>query len=266
MKLNKGISFFFGYISDTTERANLIKKIGFDSIIASQDSKFNHENGTIKQQIKLFNEVRLSPSSLHMTYTTEELPHFWQDDEIGEKIKRSIINDVLTASKYKFKSVVVHLVGEYTKIGEKRLYEILDFCKTKSIPLAIENLIKRKIIVDVFNNINHEMLKFCFDSGHQNAFDKDFPYLEYFGDKLVALHLHDNNGLVDEHTIPPFSGTIDWDIIAKQLAVLPQIANISLDYETLNKSRKNVTEFEFIFAVKQHSDMLEEKINKYLNK
>ena len=110
------------------------------------------------------------------------------------------------------------------------------------------------------------MLKFCFDSGHQNAFDKDFPYLEYFGDKLVALHLHDNNGLVDEHTIPPFSGTIDWDIIAKQLAVLPQIANISLDYETLNKSRKNVTELEFISAVKQHSDMLEEKINKYLNK
>lgn len=265
MKLNKGISFFFGYKSNNKERANLIKEVGFDSVMTCQDSRFDHENGTIDQQVELFNKAKLTPSSLHMVYTAEELPHFWKDDEIGENIKRSLIKDIITASKYNFKSVVVHLVGEYSKIGEKRLYEVLDFCKTKNIPLAIENLIKREIFVDVFKNINHDMLKFCYDSGHQNAFDKDFPYLEEFGDKLVALHLHDNNGLADEHTIYPFSATIDWDVIAKQLASLPQIENISLDYETLNKNKANVTEFEYISAVKQHADMLEAKINKYIS-
>jgi sugar phosphate isomerase/epimerase len=33
--------------------------------------------------------------------------------------------------------------------------------------------------------------------------------LRGFGDRLIALHLHDNHGELDEHQ-PPFFGTIDW--------------------------------------------------------
>lgn len=38
-------------------------------------------------------------------------------------------------------------------------------------------------------------LGFCFDSRHCNVFTPDVDFLSLYGDKLMALHLHENNGV-----------------------------------------------------------------------
>ena len=170
-----------------------------------------------------------------------------------EHLKKNLIKDVKIAKKYGFKCVVVHLFGKYSEIGEKRLKEVLDVCEKLNVPLAVENINDKETFVKTFENIKHKMLRFCYDSGHGNVFDKDFDYLSEYGDKLICLHLHDNNGKTDQHTITKYSGTIDWHRIAKILAKCPEV---SLDYEILNRV-DNVPKDPKQFLIEAYSQALE---------
>lgn len=251
--MEKGISYFFGYKVGAKNLAKLIKDAGFDSVITSADKRFNKENGRISYQIKKLKKYGLKPSSLHFTYNASELHYFWEEGKEGECLKKNLIKDVKIAKKYGFKCVVVHLFGKYSEIGEKRLKEVLDVCEKLNVPLAVENINDKETFVKTFENIKHKMLRFCYDSGHGNVFDKDFDYLSEYRDKLICLHLHDNNGKTDQHTITKYSGTIDWHKIAKILAKCPEV---SLDYEILNRV-DNVPKDPKQFLMEAYSQALE---------
>ena len=190
-----------------------------------------------------------------MSYDANNLHYFWEDGKIGEKMKKNLIKDVKIAKKYGFSCVVTHLFGEYSEIGEKRLKEVLKVCEKVNIPLAIENIDCKQVFVDTFEHIDSPYLKFCFDCGHQNIFDKDFDYLGKYGDKLVALHLHDNDGKSDLHTLNQF-GTINWELLAKRL----KGKDVSLDYEIFMNNKPNISAEECLKEVKKQADELENLI------
>ena len=100
----------------------------------------------------------------------------------------------------------------------------------------------------------------CYDTGHNNFADKQVKYLELYADKVVTLHIHDNNGEKDEHTLMKY-GTIDWNRIAKQLAK----TNVEiLDFELLARNLPSLMNCEE--ALKQaYNELcdLEGKIKKY---
>lgn len=261
--MNKGISFYFGFNTAPELRAKQIKEAGFDSVITSADKKFNKQNWKISKQIKLFKKYDLKLSSLHMAYNSDDLHYFWEEGKEGEKLKRNLIKDVKIAKKFGFSCVVVHLFGEYSKVGERRLKDVLKVCEKTKIPLAIENIDCQNVFLETFKNISSPYLKFCYDSGHNNIFDKDFDYLNKFGDKLIALHLHDDDGKDDLHTISKISGTIDWDRVAQGLA---EHSNISLDYELLNRKENNLTAEQYLSEAYKQACDLEKRIEAYNNK
>jgi len=261
--MKKGISFFFGYSNDIRDRAKQIKNFGFDCVMTNQDPRFNDDNGTINKQIELFKINNLEVSTLHNQYKTEELEFLWTDTEIGDRLEETLKQDILTASKYGFKSVVVHTMGNYNKIGEARLLRLLELCEKSNVFLAIENIDYKQPFADIFENISHPYLKFCYDSGHNNCFDPEFDYLEKYGDKLICFHLHDNNGKQDQHTLNKF-GTINWKNLAKKLSKL-NLENISLDYELLLycEERSSVSLEECLSETYRQACELEEMILKY---
>lgn len=229
----KGISFYFGYDSNYAERATLIKTAGFDSVIASADRKFNYQNGSISQQVKFFKKNDLKPSSLHMRYNKEDLPHFFKDDKIGKKLEKNIKKDLKLAKKYGFSCVVVHLNGEVSFEGVERFKRILKCAEKLQVPIAIENLRDLRPFEYILTNFKSEFVGFCYDAGHHNAYNKDVDLLEKYGDRLLCLHLHDNDGERDLHTFNKF-GTIDWQMLAKKLA---KTKIEQLDYELLPKEK-----------------------------
>ena len=246
-----GISFYFGFNIDPIERVKILKKYGVDCVITNPDKKLNKQNGSIASQVELFKQYKLKPSSLHSRYGKYQ-EFFWKKGIIGNLITKRLIEDVKTAHKYGFNSVVVHLHGEFSEIGKQRLLKVLSVCEELNVPLAIENLNNQKIVIDTFKNIDHKYLKFCYDSGHNNLFDPKFDYLSRFGNKLVALHLHDNMGKSDDHTLNVF-GTIDWEELAKKLAKLPPV---NLDYELLMNYNDGFTAEEVVdICVKQAKEL-----------
>ena len=254
-----GIRFYFGFASDPNKRIQKIKDYGFDAIITSPDKKYNKQNTSIKNQVKLAKENGLKLSSMHSTYKNELLPYFWQPGLKGWLIKRKLIKEARFAKKLGFACMVVHLDGKFSNLGKNRLLQVLAVAKKIDLPLAIENLTNEDLLIDVFKNIEHPYLKLCFDAGHNNCFTPNLDVLSMFGKHLVAVHLHDNLGKTDDHTLNLF-GNIDWDAVAKKLANCPPV---SLDYELAMYNDHDITEDECLeICIKQGKD-LEFLIEKY---
>ena len=262
--MEKGISLFFGYLTSSEERVKLIKEAGFNCVMTSDDERFLDENGTLKYQCKLFDNYGLKKSSLHMRYLSEDLHYFWEDNKNGKKALKNLLKDVKLAKKFGFTCVVVHLFnnGNFTEIGKERLIKVLEYCAKVDIPLAIENINDQKLFIKVFDEIKHPYLNFCYDSGHNNCFDKDFDYLSKYGDKLIALHLHDNDGTSDQHTLNKF-GNIDWDMIAQKLAKSPKLKY--LDYELLMIVKNGVSMNDALNECYEQACELDKLIEKYKN-
>lgn len=258
----KGICLFFGFAMKPTEYEKMIKENHFDCIITNADKKFDYQNGTIAKQVKLCKKYGLELSSLHMAYHGNDLTKFWTDSKEGDKLEKNLIRDVKTARKYGFTCVVVHLEGKASQIGFDRLKRILKYCEKYDIPLALENIGHFALLKVVFDTIENKYLKFCFDIGHQNVFEKEYDCLKEFGDKLITLHLHSNNGVEDEHTLKKY-GNIDWETFAKRLAKLNP--NINLDYEILMHTRHCERASDVLREVYAEACELEKMIEKYKN-
>lgn len=256
--MNKGISFYYGYEMNPERSVKLIKEAGFNCVITSTDKKYKYQNGSFKGQIKLLKKYNLTPSSLHSRYDSNKSKRLWEKGFKGYVIYKKLLNDVKLAHKYGFNCVVVHLYGKPSEIGIKRLEKVLKTCKKFNVPLAIENIRNRECFTAVFENIKSEYLKFCYDIGHNNAFDKDFDYLSKYGDKLVCLHLHDNMGIKDDHALNRY-GNIDWKKFAKKLKEINYKGN--LDYEILMNVRGQETAEEALKIVMEQAKELEQLIN-----
>ena len=100
---------------------------------------------------------------------------------------------------------------------EKSVMEVARTCEDAGVRLAIENAAgKRPPEFDAFlKKFPPSLLGFCYDSGHANIAGEP-EQVEIFGDRLIALHLHDNHGVKDEHALPG-DGVVDWKRIAAAL-------------------------------------------------
>ena len=72
--------------------------------------------------------------------------------------------------------------------------------------------------IDDLNEIAGEKrFGFCLDIGHLLLLGLDPCYaIEELGDRLVALHVHDNDGVGDTHTLP-YMGVCNWNRVVKGL-------------------------------------------------
>ncbi len=81
------------------------------------------------------------------------------------------------------------------------------------ITIAAENIFEKnpetlKLLIEEVGSVH---LRACLDSGHINLYSEVAPevWLKELGELIAELHLHDNNGKVDEH-LPLGDGTIDF--------------------------------------------------------
>ena len=90
--------------------------------------------------------------------------------------------------------------------------------------------------VDTLNEMAGEKcFAFCLDIGHAVLLGVD-PCLaiEQLGHRLEALHIHDNDGMDDDH-IAPYLGVVNWKRFIKGLRDIGYKGNLS--FETVNSCR-----------------------------
>lgn len=64
---------------------------------------------------------------------------------------------------------------------------------------------------------NHPLMGACWDVGHGHMRGCDqYTELTTLGSNLKAVHIHDNNGIGDQH-LAPYCGTLDFDAVVRAL-------------------------------------------------
>lgn len=73
---------------------------------------------------------------------------------------------------------------------------------------------------------------FCLDTGHLLLLGKDIKNsMTQLGDRIEAFHVHDNNGLDDQH-LAPYMGVLDWERFIEGLRAIGY--NQTMSFETFN--------------------------------
>ena len=195
------------------ERLNAIRNARFDAVCLDFEAEMLSGEGSWQQQISLAEKYALEVETVHLT--GDGMTDVWSEGEKGEFVTQRLIGELKELKAVGVSSGVCHVTWGHDKphapdrIGLNRFLRIAEAAEKYNVCLAVENSVYSDYPAYIFDNIDSKNIGFCYDSGHENAFTPDFDYLSKYGDRMIAMHLHDNNGREDAHAIP-FSGTINW--------------------------------------------------------
>ena len=114
--------------------------------------------------------------------------------------------------------IILHApVNSTPSLFRKSLDELKIFAQKHNVRIAIENVLNMKEIEVLLSEYDPDYIGLCYDSGHGNIAGDGLDHLEQLKDRLISIHLHDNDGTNDQHN-PFFSGTIDWPRLARIIA------------------------------------------------
>ncbi len=91
----------------------------------------------------------------------------------------------------------------------RSLAEVEPEARRLGVRVALENLVSFAPLSAACDRFAPEVLGICYDSGHGNLVEGGLAQLAKLKDRVIAVHLHDNDGARDRHWLP-FTGTVDW--------------------------------------------------------
>jgi sugar phosphate isomerase/epimerase len=221
-------SDYFQSFGDPQQYLKRIAEAGFTHIHWchewSTDRIYTDEE--VCQIQRWFKEYGLKLLNLHGSHGKER---FWVSlDEDQRKAGIELVqNRVQMTARLGGEVIIMHIPT--TAPPEKRpallvqirksLDEIAPFVKERGIRMALENMIGEdfEMLEMLIPDYDPGFLGFCYDSGHGNMGGKGMLGLEGLKDRLIAIHLHDNDGMGDQHKIP-FTGTVDWEALMRMIA------------------------------------------------
>ena len=113
-------------------------------------------------------------------------------------------------------------------------------------------------MIDRYNSLaGKECFGLCLDTGHLNLLNLDMRwYIPILGKRIKALHIHDNDGIVDRHKAP-YTGTLVWKDFYTALRDIGFDGDLS--FETFRQPSKTEVDeelivpwLELIYKIGQH--------------
>ena len=154
---------------------------------------------------------------------------------------------------------------------------MVNFAQREGVNIAIENLDFPSFwqFEFIMKNIQAPALGFCYDVGHHQLLFPEINLLEKYGDRLMALHIHDNymdykEGICwkrDLHLLP-FDGKINFDKIIKDLAKCGYKGTVMLEVHKQKRESllySEMSDLRFLAEAKKRAEklalMLENELN-----
>lgn len=242
------LSITTDYINDTDNPKPYLRHIaeaGFSHIhwCHHWNTDFIYSTDEISHIKSWLNEFSLQLLDLHGSSGKENI--WWSNLEPERLAGVELVKNRIDMTSELGSDVIVMHADEYSDALRKSLDELESYAKERNVRIAIENCeaANFSIIEKLFNEYTPDYVGLCYDSGHgniQGAMGLD--NLKRFSDRLIAIHLHDNDGKTDQHK-PLFSGTIDWDRLTTILAESAYKKPLNLEVSTINAEIKDEKTF-----------------------
>ena len=205
---------------------------GFEAVdvnfsAAIYEDEFRHEpildgdwERSLDEVMKAAEENGLAIALTHLPFYRYDLPDRERLDRYTAMMYRAIEATAYIGAKY----AVLHphrnesletLVPESVSF----LTPFRDAAQSLQVTLCVENM--RTTGAETLARITDALnVSACWDVGHANlgGFDQ-FASISTLGGRLKALHLHDNYGTKDDHSLP-FLGTVNWQAILSALKAI----------------------------------------------
>lgn len=254
-----GIHDWFGYRIDNEERFKLIREAGFNSVLFWWGDEYADYVGDKNFLPGLARNAGLEIENVHAPFYKTNL--IWTESVDAEDIVKRYAQCIIDCSNHNIPTVVIHLTNGDTPppptlLGIDRIKYLVDLAEKKNVNIALENLKRPEYLQFVFQNIQSGRLGFCYDSGHENCYSKGTDLLSMYGNKLMALHLHDNDGTGDQHRIPG-EGTINWDIVVRKIKKTTYRGAVTLEVTNeFSEMYSDISAQEFLKAANEKIKML----------
>ncbi|MFX0162372.1 MAG: sugar phosphate isomerase/epimerase family protein [Candidatus Hodarchaeota archaeon] len=215
------------------------------------------ESKEIKNLKEILNSLELQPS-IHATFIDINIASF--HSSIRKASIKRIQSCLNLASKLDAKWVTVHCghflptplatLESALKMSLNSLKEIASKAEELDLKIGLENKECTRNYRNIFinaeeglwllENIEKDCVGFIFDFGHANICKNNLAdFYRKLKEKLIAVHVHDNNGNFDQH-LPVGQGTINFEQILK--IKTPENIVIECDEEKQIITSKNAIE------------------------
>ena len=222
-KLCLGVNTQFGL--PVAEQIKLFKKTGFEAFFTDW-----YEN--MADYKKLADELGMIYQSVHAPFMNAA--KMWKEAEEGAKAAvYELLTCVRDCAEIGVPILIVHPCigfdnsGESIERGIERFGAIVQEAQKLNVNIAFENVegeLYLEKLMDSFKNYSN--VGFCWDSGHEQCYNRGKDMLALYGDRVIALHLNDNLGVrsydgkitpTDDLHLLPGDGIINWNSAMSRL-------------------------------------------------
>jgi len=226
-----GIFTWFGYVLPMEERLALIREACFESVMLWWSGDFSETDGPYRQVPALARRMGLAVENAHLPY--QGVNELWMDSADADDLEARLLGDITDAAACCVPTLVLHLTSGWeppppNERGIARLRRAAEHAERLGVRLALENLKRPEYLDYAFARLDSPAVGFCYDSGHDYVVSKSNALLSKFGHRLMALHLHDNDGTGDLHHLPG-EGRIDWPALREALRQTPYTGAVTLE-------------------------------------
>lgn len=207
-----------------------ISEAGFTHILWCHhwNDDFIYDEPEIRHLVKLFGDFGLKLNDLHASAGIEKS---WGSLTEYERLAgvSLVKNRMDMAEKFSCDTIVMHVPPAPETPAENKLFwegmfrsldSLRPYASARGIRIAIENSmesVKFDSIEKILSSYGPEFTGLCYDAGHGNIHGNGLDCLDKLKDRLLAIHIHDNDGSSDQHKLP-FTGTVDWERLSGLIA------------------------------------------------
>lgn len=244
---------WFGYELSTKKRYSLIKEAGFDGVLMWWSSGFGR--GAYRHAPEIARQEGLFIENIHGPVMNQHA--LGLNTLEGQDVYTSYIKCIEDCADFSIPTLVLHLPSDdhpINPIGLDRVSKITEMAEKRNVNIAFENLRNLGNLRAVFSHNDSAKLGFCYDSGHHQRHYEDISMLDEFGARLMALHLHDNNGERGQHGLP-FDGPIDWEDTMKKIMTTGYLGHTAI--EPMNWAYEDMACEEFLEGAYEKAQVLD---------
>lgn len=257
LKISTQTDIFTKHFSDR-EIVDMLFDAGFDAIDYSffDVSRCDPEKGDAEYK-KRFTELRKYAEDKGLYFNQSHAPHpsSLTDEAFTKRRFDELVTSLKNSSYLGVRNIIIHPLQHlryYTNENTEALYEMnLDFfarlipyCEQYGITICTENMwqcygdslriwdsvcARAEEFVRYIDGVNSPYLRACVDIGHTVLVGENpVRMIEALGSRVAALHVHDNDGARDVHTVP-FHGIVKWNEVARSLKKIGYSGEITLE-------------------------------------
>lgn len=190
------------------------------------NTDFLYSASEIAQIRRWFSELGLKLLDLHGTAGKEK--RWWSEREYERQAGVELVcNRIHMAAELGAATVVTHIpmlpdgATNSPECDRVRLSldELAPTLRKTGIRLSFENMPDDnfEFIRQLLAEYPEDIAGICYDCGHGNmGKGLGLHYMESLKHRLIAVHLHDNDGVQDLHQ-NPFTGTVKWGELARMI-------------------------------------------------